>query len=480
MQKTSIKIYFICLFLGPIGLCSCNSDEKGESRIYSIGPGQIVLVFEDSATQQFFQQRKTVFKYMDIFQLPVEIFLSSKDLVISTYRDNLDLVYRDNSQVEFTYLLQKGDSILIQEKDKKPWLTSINREHSPYHYNLEFLRNTELFGKPFSKAQDFYFLWNETKAFPFELAMEEDLKRIRDEAIQGLQKESDWIDSLENAGLLSEEIGSFYTSKNALERKKLEAHIPESLAINTQMAVNSFLEIEDSLLANSVYLDEFSELIISTQTQEESRALIDELIAGGDLNSREKSMLFHFLQKEIPNLSFEGADEVLAHYGDKLANPAQLVLLNSSNEVLKGIDPDIELMGLRKSFSSFEELLLQKKGKYLYVDLWAAWCIPCIKAFPGALALNQAYKGKGLEVIFLSVDDNYKFWEEVAVKYDIAIPGQSFVAIKKEESEYLKALNVAQIPRYLIFDPEGKLIHPNAPRPDTEKIRDILESLLEL
>ncbi|WP_158530536.1 TlpA family protein disulfide reductase [Algoriphagus yeomjeoni] len=462
---------------------SCNSGEKGEASIEAGGIEKIVLVFEDSVTQEFFQQRKAVFKFLDDNHLPVEILPSSKDLgialVISTYRENLDLVYRDNSQVEFTYFLQKGDSILIQVKDKKPWLTSINKELSPYHYNLELLRNNELYGKPYSKAQDFYFLWNETKSLPFELDMNEDLKRNKDEAIQGFQKEVVWKDSITKAGLLTQEIKKFYSSKNRLEQKKLEAYDPESLQINTKMAVNSILETDQSQLANSVYLDEFSELIITNQTQEESKALIDSLIAGDDLNFIEKSLLFHHLQKEVPYLSFKDADEFLGLYEDLLANYAQLIHLNSFNKTLQALEPNIELMGLQNSLGNFKELLDQKNGKYLYVDLWAAWCIPCIKAFPAALALNEEYKSRGVEVIFLSVDDNYKFWEEVANKYDIAIPGQSFVALKKKESEYLKALNVAQIPRYLIFDPAGKLIHPNAPRPDTEEIKLFFNTILQ-
>ncbi|MEB2782970.1 TlpA disulfide reductase family protein [Algoriphagus sp. C2-6-M1] len=478
MQKTNINVYFMCFFLGLIGLCSCNSGEKGESRIYSVGPGQIVLVFEDSVTQQFFQRRKAVFKYLDDNQLPEEIsFNPEADFVINTSKESLDLVYRDNSQVEFTFFLEKGDSILIQAKDKKPWLTSISKERSPYDYNLELLRNTELYGKPHSKAQDFYFLWNETKAFPFELETNEDLKRIKDEAMQGFRRELDWLDSLAKAGLITEEFKAFYDSKNGLERTKLEAHDPENLVINTQMSISSILEIDDFQLGNRVYLDEFSDLILANQTQLQSRVLIDSLIAGNELNYQEKSLLFHYLQKEIPHLSFKEADEILERYGDRLDNPAQLLYLNSSNQGLIDLNPDVELMGLQKSFSSFEELLDQKKGNYLYIDLWAAWCLPCIKAFPATLALNESYKSKGVEVIFLSVDDNYKFWEEVAVKYDIAIPEQSFVAINKEESEYLKALDVARIPRYLIFDPKGKLIHPNAPRPESDEIRSFLEKI---
>ncbi|WP_339753487.1 TlpA disulfide reductase family protein [Algoriphagus aquimarinus] len=483
MRKTKIKVHIFFQLLVLIAFWSCNSAEKGEEREAATETSQIVLVFEDSVTQQFFRQRKVIFKYMDNNMLPMEISFnseeSSKDLIINTKRGSLDLVYRDNSQVEFTYYLQNGDSILIQEKDKKPWFESVKKESSSYTYNLELLRNTELYGKSHSKAQDFYFLWNETKAFPFELGMNEDLKRNKDEAIQGFQKELSWIDSLANTGSISEEVKAFYTSKNRMAQKKLEAYPTDRMVFDSQLAVNSFLKEIEPQLDTTVFLDEFSELIIANQTQIQSKDLIDSLLAGTELNHREKSLLFHYLQKEIPFLSFKVADEVLVGYSDKLANPAQLVLLNSSNKALQGIEPDIELMGLQKSSITFEEILRQKKGKFLYVDLWAAWCLPCIKAFPASLALNEEYKSRGVEVIFLSVDDNYKFWEEVAIKYDIAIPEQSFVAMNKDESEYLKALDVALIPRYLIFDPEGQLIHPNAPRPDSEEIKQFFNAIIK-
>ena len=49
---------------------------------------------------------------MDDNQLPVEIAFNSKEagseIVLKTTREFLDLVYRDNSQVEFTYFRQKA------------------------------------------------------------------------------------------------------------------------------------------------------------------------------------------------------------------------------------------------------------------------------------------------------------------------------------------------------------------------------------
>ena len=112
MRKIEIKVYLICFFLGFIALCSCSSDEKSEVQNADEAISQIVLVFEDSVASRFFKQRKSVFKYMDDNQLPVEIAFNSKEagseIVLKTTREFLDLVYRDNSQVEFTYFLQKA------------------------------------------------------------------------------------------------------------------------------------------------------------------------------------------------------------------------------------------------------------------------------------------------------------------------------------------------------------------------------------
>lgn len=481
MTKISYQILSLFLLLLLI-ICSCNSGEKGDKNESNPELEKTVLIFEDSITFKFFKQRKAVFKYLDDSHLPKEIEMNSEmsmnDFIINTNRNHIDLVYRDNSQLEFTYLLQKGDSILIQVKEKEPWLTSINKLVPTYHYNLELVRNTELFGNSYSKVQDFYFLWNEAKAYPFELDMNSDLIENKAKAMHGLQRELDWIDSLENAQLITEEIKAFYAAKNRLEQKKLEAYGIDSMEINTQFAVKSILKADNSELASSVFLDEFSELIITNQTQVESNALIDSLITQGQLNSTEKTFLFHHLKKEIPYLSFKATDKMLERYGDKLDNPAQVDNLSSKYKELLAVEPTIELMGLQNSFINFEELLDQKKGNFLYIDLWAAWCIPCIKSFPAALALNEEYKDNGLEVIFLSIDDNYKFWEEVARKYNIALPTQSFVAIKKEDSGYLKTLNVALIPRYLVFDQEGNLIHPNAPKPDSEEIKVFFKDLI--
>ncbi len=46
------------------------------------------------------------------------------------------------------------------------------------------------------------------------------------------------------------------------------------------------------------------------------------------------------------------------------------------------------------------------RGKVVYLDFWASWCIPCRKSFPWMNLLQARYKEKGFEVIAVTLDES--------------------------------------------------------------------------
>src|SRR5690606_35082369 len=62
------------------------------------------------------------------------------------------------------------------------------------------------------------------------------------------------------------------------------------------------------------------------------------------------------------------------------------------------------------------------RGKYVLLDFWASWCVPCRKGNPHLLQLYGKYKKKGFEIIGVSDDDsNEKAWRKAVDQDKIGV-----------------------------------------------------------
>jgi thiol-disulfide isomerase/thioredoxin len=53
-----------------------------------------------------------------------------------------------------------------------------------------------------------------------------------------------------------------------------------------------------------------------------------------------------------------------------------------------------------------EMTLARFKGKPVLVNLWASWCVPCIKEMPSLERLQASLGGQGFEVVAINMDQN--------------------------------------------------------------------------
>jgi thiol-disulfide isomerase/thioredoxin len=97
---------------------------------------------------------------------------------------------------------------------------------------------------------------------------------------------------------------------------------------------------------------------------------------------------------------------------------------------------------------SFEQF----KGKYVWVDFWASWCVPCKKAFPYMRELYSKYKGDQFDIVGISTDATKEPWLKAV--NEIQNPWPQLWDNKNIASEFA----VTAFPTSFLIGPDGKII----------------------
>jgi len=117
------------------------------------------------------------------------------------------------------------------------------------------------------------------------------------------------------------------------------------------------------------------------------------------------------------------------------------------------------------------------KGKYVYIDVWATWCGPCLAEIPYLKEVEKAYHGKNIEFVSLSIDEpkDYDKWKTMIKEKELG--GIQLLADKAWQSEFVKNYRISGIPRFILIDPKGNIITPDAPRPSKKELKELFKSL---
>jgi len=143
---------------------------------------------------------------------------------------------------------------------------------------------------------------------------------------------------------------------------------------------------------------------------------------------------------------------------------SQLKTLASGNDSPKFTDYE----NYKGGTTSLEDL----KGKYTYIDVWATWCGPCIAEIPSLKKLEKDYHDKNIQFVSISIDriKDHEKWKKMIE--DRELGGIQLFADKDWESKFVQDYLIKGIPRFILLDPEGKIVDANAQRPSNNKLRE--------
>jgi peroxiredoxin len=118
------------------------------------------------------------------------------------------------------------------------------------------------------------------------------------------------------------------------------------------------------------------------------------------------------------------------------------------------------------------------KGKVVVMDVWAMWCAPCLAEKPLFKKVEEAFKGRD-DIIFIGVSHDGQAKKEVWKKF-VEKKGWKNIELLSEYDESIgKYYKIEGIPRFMIFDKEGKIVTVDAPRPSDPEFKSLIEQTLE-
>lgn len=161
------------------------------------------------------------------------------------------------------------------------------------------------------------------------------------------------------------------------------------------------------------------------------------------------------------------------------------------NELVKDEEDTQEDAKLNKEFikekiDSLSQLteVQALKGKFLYIDLWASWCMPCRGEFSYKDKVEELLDThKNIVPVYISIDNEKqeKAWTNCINHYKLeGFHLRASAELQQNIQETVYGSERFDIPRYVLIGPDGKIIHKDLPRPSNyPELKKIIDEVMQ-
>lgn len=507
MVNHCIHLFIVLLLF----LTACNNvtERSGQQKVPQKNAGYVVIFIENAPINRVYKWPDGVtsgsyptfeLRYIDDdalahYYLPKES-LKKDTLVLYTERDRVEVQHAYNGIDVLSYLFQNGDSVLFTYEGQKPTATILNRNALTWDLNYDLRKRTLISGEDFPGLvrTELRFAFKDSTFLHIENLHERvaEARRIGYQiALSEQNLELLLLDSLRKHNLLSEETYSYYRDKSFFDIANQHLFFPlDSAAVSGQEKIYSaeqlkevinnseasYFYFEKMLRGLRIYYFEKKVDFIKTLNANyiDFRQLYDSINESKlfDANAKQR-LLFMTIKEIIETFSIQDRQEYLNKFKSDVPDTVLYNHLIKKYELDRPISDKLLLQTFDGTKTNLNEVLARHKGKVVYVDFWASWCAPCLRAMPASEKMQEEYKDSDVVFVFISIDEDGEKWRKTATKYGLHQKKENYLVDNFGFSKMQEDLDVKSIPRYMIYDRNGVLVHPNAPAPGSSEVKKL-------
>lgn len=254
--------------------------------------------------------------------------------------------------------------------------------------------------------------------------------------------------------------------------------ILESLKLTGSVTQTEMDELNESTKPIRAQMKPIIDALSKENDHEKAAEIRDQL---GPFNDRIKQISYNFFIRH-PNsyvtldmmrtyVSRMKIDSVKRIYGN-LSKALQqtergLLLAAEIKKISAGLPGNIAAPFTTTDIDGKALSLADFKGKYIIIDFWASWCVPCRKGNPHLIQVYHQYKDKGLTIIGVSDDDRKPDVWKIAVAQDgIGIWHHVLRGLDMKlrmnnlpnPGDIAGQYGISSLPTKILIDPAGKII----------------------
>lgn len=414
----------------------------------------------------------------------------------------------DNSQIIAACKLNKDNGFKMKVKIEEGYYRiGDNNEHTQLFlspgFNLNLNIDTKLFdesiqykGKGSSENNYLaksYLLdegFGKLKSYSYYAKLEEkDFLKLSDSL---LRVELDFLDTYKKSMLLR-----FY------DFQKMKIEYSYMTKLNNYESMHKMLTNNKEFVVSSGFPDPFKDIYLNkaewVSAYEYSNAVEAYLwkLASKDLKEKRESNYYLAFYKnmdvliKLPNLKEKFAfsvgrnnliyakdlDLVYENTVSNITDTSKMEVVTSIYKRLKALQdgtliPEFNFADLSGKVVKLSDF----KGRYVYIDIWATWCGPCMYEMPYLRKLEDTLSNRDIVFVSICKDDYKQNWER-SIKNSQSKSIQLFA--EDGNDKFFKDFIVNSIPRCILIDKDGKIINSNAKRPSDPALLSQLELLLK-